>query len=504
MNLLEKSLSAFLWGSAGTFTKFFMQLGSQIILARLLGPEQYGVFAIGAIVVSFANFLSDFGISYGLIQKKAVSDDDIRYVLGWQLFLGSVVAVLLVLGAETIAEFFNEPSSVWVIKSLAAVCVANSLCSVSMNLLKRSLDYKTLHIAQVLGYFIGYIVVGIPLALLGLGVASLVAAWIAQAWVQLMLMYCVARHPLIPTLRHVEGSSMGNSMLIYGRNVLTANLTNWGLANIDRVFIGRRFSVADIGLYSTAYNLLYNGTSALLGVIQSISFSASSKIQEDIAAQRHVFLGVSGGSLLLVGPLFVSLAVVSDTFILVLYGDKWRSAAEIFSPIALAMPLFMLWGLATPMLWTAGKGKLEGLLNFPLLCLWSLTVYVASSFSPQVVAWTVLFLYLLRAGLFIGVTARALKLDLSSYFRACLPGAILSLIVMAPLGYADPFLRDSLSTPLGCLLIEALAGLLLWGAGFRLVRRLLQPAVKQALSQFSSRLPSWLVILVFGNLSKMK
>jgi O-antigen/teichoic acid export membrane protein len=504
MSLLEKSLSAFLWGSAGTFTKLFMALGSQIILARLLGPEQYGVFAIGAIVVSFANFLSDFGISYGLIQKKTVSDDDIRYVLGWQLLLGSVVAVLLVLGAETIAEFFNETSSAWVIKSLAAVCVANSLCSVSMNLLKRALDYKALHIAQVLGYFIGYIIVGISLALAGFGAASLVAAWIVQAWIQLMLMYYVARHPLAPTLKHVEGSSAGNSMLIYGRNVLTANLTNWGLANIDRVFIGKRFSVVDIGLYSTAYNLLYNGTSALLGVIQSISFSASSRIQEDIGAQRHVFLGVSGGSLLLVGPIFVSLAIVSDTFILVLYGEKWKNAAEIFRPIALAMPLFLLWGLATPMLWTAGKGKLEGLLNLPLLCLWSLTVYLASSFSPQIVAQTVLILYVLRTGLFVGVTAQALQLNVSSYFRACLPGAILSLIVMAPLGFMDSFLRSSLSSPLLCLLIEALAGLLLWGAGFRLVRMLLQPAVNQALSQFSSRLPSWLAILVFGNLNNMK
>ena len=498
MSLLEKSLSALLWGTAGTFTKLFMQLGAQVVLARLLGPEQYGIFAIGVIVVSFANFLGDFGISYGLIQKKTISDDDLRYVLGWQILLGSIVAILLIIGAEAIAAFFNEPSSVWVIRALATVCVANSLCSVSMNLLKRALDYKALQIAQVLGHFIGYIVVAIPLALLGFGVVSLVAAWIVQALVQLVLMYRVARHPLIPTLRHVGGSSMGISMLIYGRNVLTANLTNWGLANIDRIFIGKRFSVADIGLYSTAYNFLYNGTAALLGVIQSISFSASSRIQEDIAAQRHVFLGVSGGSLLLTGPLFVGLAVVSDNFILVLYGDKWLSAADIFSPIALAMPLFVLWGLATPMLWTAGKSKLEGLLNFPLLCLWSLAVYLASSFSPQVVAWTVLFLYMLRAGLFIGVTARALQLELLSYFRACLPGTLLSLIVMAPLVYVNMILRDSWCSPLVSLSIEIFVAMLLWGLGFRFMSRLFEPSVKHALSQFSSRLPLWLVFLLFG------
>lgn len=498
MSLLEKSFSALLWGSAGTFIKLFMQLGAQVVFARILGPEQYGVYAIGVIVVGFANFLSDFGISYGLIQKKNISDEDLRYVLGWQLLLGGLVAVLLVLSAPAIAEFFKEPSSVWVIRALAAVCVVNALCSVSMNLLKRSLDYKALHIAHVLSNFIGNLLVGIPLALFGFGVASLVAAWIVQASVQWVLMYRAARHPLIPTLKHFEG----RSMLIYGRNVLTANLTNWGLANIDRVFIGRRFSVSDIGLYSMAYNLLYNGTSALLGLMQSISFSASSRIQGDIVAQRRVFLGISGSALLFIGPLFTGLAVVSDTFILVLYGDKWRSAADIFSPIALAMPLFVLWGLATPMLWTAGRGKLEGQLNLPLLGVGFLTVYLASSFSPQVVAWAVLCLYLLRAGLFIGITAKALQLDLSFYLRACMPGAMLSLIVMAPLGYVDFILRDLWPSPLACLLVEAMVALLLWGVGFRLVRVLFQPAVKQALSEFSSRLPPWLVVLVFGNSNK--
>ena len=142
-----------------------------------------------------------------------------------------------------------------------------------MNLLKRSLDYKSLYIAQVLGFFIGYLLVGIPLALLDFGVASLVLAWIVQSVLQLMLMYCVVRHPLVPTLRHEEG----RSMLIYGRNVLGANLTNWGLANIDRVFVGKQFSTESIGIYSTACSLLYNGTSALLGVIQSISFSGKFK-----------------------------------------------------------------------------------------------------------------------------------------------------------------------------------------------------------------------------------
>lgn len=500
MSLLEKSFSAFLWGTTGTFVKLSVQLGSQVVLARLLGPEQYGIFAIGVIVISFANFLGDFGISYGLIQKKSVSNDDIRYVLAWQLLIGGVVAGLVVLGASVIAEFFKEPSCAWVIRALALVCIANSLCSVSMNLLKRALDYKAMHIAQVTGHVVGYLFVGIPLAFLGFDVVSLVAAWIIQALVQLAVMYRSVRHPLIPTLSHVEGWSM----LIYGRNVLIANLTNWGLANTDRVFVGKRFALSDIGQYAVSSNLLYNGTSALLAVIQSISFSASSKVQDNLSTQRRIFLGVSGGSLLLVGPVFSGLAAVSDTFILTLYGDKWRSAGDIFTPIALAMPLFVLWGLSTPLLWIAGKGKLEGMLNLPLLCLWFMIIYLSSLFSPQATAWSVLLLYFLRTGLFVSITAKALHMNLFSYFRTCLPGLIISMIVAASLMGTDFFLRELSLLPIVSLLVEFLIGLISWRIGFHLVRALLSPTIHQVLASFSSRLPSWLAILLFGNMSNVR
>jgi O-antigen/teichoic acid export membrane protein len=483
----------------GSFTKLFIQLAAQIVLARLLGPEQYGFFTIGIIVVGFANFLADFGISFGLIQKKTVSDEDIRYVVGWQLLLGGITGALLFFSSTAIADFFNAPLSAWVIKWLAGVCVLNSLCSVSMNLLKRSLDYKALNIAQVLSHFGGFVLIGIPLAALGFGVAALVSAWLVQAFLQLVLMYSAVRHPLIPVFAH-QGA---RSMLIYGRNVLTANLTNWGLANVDRIAVGRYFSVTDIGLYSTAYNLLYNGTSALLGVIQSIFFSASSRAQHDSSIQGNAFLAVSSISLLFVGPVFAALAMISDTFILALYGEKWQGAATIFSPIALAMPLFVLWGLATPMLWIRGIGKTETLINLPLLLFSAVVVYVmATSYSPQAVAWAIPLLYLLRAVLLIATATRALELKLSSYFRACAPSALVAIIVTLPLGYVDFLIRNHWTSPLLCLLFDMVTALLLWRIGFSLVHVLFQPPIKRALIEFSTRMPPRFAVLIFGRLGK--
>lgn len=179
--LVERSVVATLWGGFGAVLRLVVQVVAQIVLARLLGPDQYGLFAIGVIVVSFSSFFSDIGVAYGLIQKRSVSDADIAFVFGWQIVMGVAVAAAVLLLGEPIAALFNEPRVVPVVHWLAVVCLLNALAAVSLNLLKRNLDYRTLSLTQAIAYFAGYVVVGIPLALAGWAVWALVAAWLVQA-----------------------------------------------------------------------------------------------------------------------------------------------------------------------------------------------------------------------------------------------------------------------------------------------------------------------------------
>ena len=107
-HLGTRSVGALVWGAGGTAARMVMQIVAQVVLARLLGPEQYGIFAIGAIVIGFSNFLSDVGLAYGLIQKDEVEADDIRFVVCWQWILGVVVAASVWLASGWIAASFGE------------------------------------------------------------------------------------------------------------------------------------------------------------------------------------------------------------------------------------------------------------------------------------------------------------------------------------------------------------------------------------------------------------
>src|SRR5436190_24205855 len=106
--LALRSIRAALWGASGSTLQLALQFGIQVVLARLLGPEQYGLFAMAAIVISLGGFFT-FGMASGLIQKRTVTDQDVRFVNFWQLFVGAVVAMAVFLLAETAAGFFQDP-----------------------------------------------------------------------------------------------------------------------------------------------------------------------------------------------------------------------------------------------------------------------------------------------------------------------------------------------------------------------------------------------------------
>ena len=362
--LATRSISAVFWGAGGTVIRMLLQVGSQVVLARLLGPTEYGVFAIGTLVITFSLFFADVGLAYGLIQKAAVSERDIRFVFTWQILLGGGVAVLVALAAGPIASFFGEPRAQGVVQVLASLCLINALAAPAMNLLKRDLNYRALQLGQIASYFVGFVLVGIPLALSGHAVWSLVAAWTVQAVLAGLIAYAQVRHSLKPLFWYEDARGQG----AYGGVVFATNLLNWFIGNIDRTIVGRMLPARDMGLYSQTYNLLYSPSASLLGVIQPVFFSAASRAaeQDGHAESRRAFLALLGGVALFVMPVFAATAALSEPFVLTLYGAKWHEAAGVCAPLALAMPLFLMFGLCTPLLWTAGRPSDEIRSQWPI------------------------------------------------------------------------------------------------------------------------------------------
>lgn len=484
-NLGARSVTAVFWGAGGAVARILLQFVTQVALARILGPEQYGIFAIGAIVISFSGFFADVGIAYGLIQKDKVSENDLRFVTTWQLLIGATVTGAIALASENIAVFFGDLRANEVVRALAVICLLNALAAPSLNLLKRDLDFRRIQAAQLIAYVVGYICVGLPLALYGLQVWALVAAWLTQSAVTLAILYGYTLHSLKPLFWYVEACGVSQ----YGVVVLVTNITNWFINNIDRVIVGRVFSSREIGLYATSYNMLYNPTSSLLGILQPVFFSASARIADDRARMANGYRSLIGAVALFILPVFAGLSAVSDTFSLAVYGPQWESLGDLLRPLALAMPFFLLWGMTTPLLWTGGEPAREFKSQLPLAILWVVVSWYAAKISSAAVGWAVFGLFLLRFSIVLGAAVRLLNLDLFGLWDAVRGGVYLSALCAAILFGMDSALRHLAVNAALRLALDIGTGSAVMLLSLRFVPRLLGPDVGSLVERVAARAP---------------
>lgn len=446
--LKDKSLLATAWGGAGAFARIFLQFLVQVIMARLVGPNEYGVFAVGALVVSLSAFIADFGLAYGLINKKEVSDDDIKFVLTWQIILGFAVALIILLMGPYLAKVYGVKSFAMVIM-FAVVCFISALMAPASNILVRELNFKIINIAKVLSYFLAYVFIGLPMAYQGMGAWSLIVAWAAQVTINLLILLRNVKHPLGFRIWHKDAASMFN----FGGKVFLSNLVNWFTNNVDRLVVGKISPGSMLGLYSGSYGILYTFISTIMAVIHPIIFSSAAKLDEDIGRLRRMYCMAFSAIIIFLLPVFVGVAAVPETFIVSLYGIGWKEAAKFIPPLALFMPIFALFGISTPILWALKMGTLE-----PIIQLIGLGGFILSvnflNIDIESIAYVFLLAGVARFLLAFIFIRRVLFLSFSSLSCDLFLGMLISTFIFLACRFIDDFDFGGLKLK---LLIEASA-----------------------------------------------
>jgi PST family polysaccharide transporter len=380
------------------------QLLCQIVLARLLSPADYGVFGVAMIIVTFATFLSEFGGAATLIRNKEISVRDIRGNFTLQVIIGLFVTLGLAAGAPAIAGFLHKPDCIPVLRVLAVNCLLTMLSGVSMRLLARQMRFKVIHAISVGGYLLGYVLIAIPMAYSGAGVWALVAAWVAQTCTALIVSYALIRHSLIPYLSF----ELMAAQLGFGMQTFVCGILSLGVSSMDRLVVAKFNAPADLGIYTNAYNLASAPISQIVSSLVQVLFSNASKNQSDAPQLQSSYRR----SLLLVStiamPAFFTLALASREVVFLLYGAKWAAAAQVVTPLAMAMPFYAIYGVSTPAMWVKGRVGMDVAMQAAtLVCLVGGLLAVAH--LPMVAAaWIVLAAFVARASVGVALTSRLL------------------------------------------------------------------------------------------------
>jgi len=455
VSLTERSLAALKWNYAGVAIKVLAQFVVSVLLARLLGPGPFGVYAAVLLVTSMGVLIVDRGFGPALIQTRDLNDEIIRYAYTCLLLTGVAAAMVLCAAAPWVAALFRYPALSTAIYGSALYLFIYPFSVVPEALLRRDLNMKSLQIAQIVAYLVGYVAVGIGGALLGLGAWSLIGALVAQLIVYVLIAYAQVRHAIRPLfkLKDQQLTSVGNLLF-------AANLLNWLIEFLDNLVVGRLYGMRALGLYTVSYNLVRTPTDLVMRSAQGVLFAAGSRAPENLPGLRKACLTVVSAVLLLLCPIFLGVASVAPTVVEGIYGAKWAGAETLLLPLALAMPVHALM-TGSGLLWARNQGGAECKVEAGTLAVFLIGLFAASRISLQAIAWTVLTVYTLRAFWLVSAILSSIQLSWRAFLTAARGGLFLGVITAGTVYTVDMGLAAAGMNALDRLCALALVGLVI-------------------------------------------
>ncbi len=405
-----------------------------VILARLLGPKPYGQVALAMLVIGFGYLVADVGFGSALIQKEETSTEDIRFSFTVQVLFSVLIVGTIWPVTPWLAAFFHQPETVPVMRAMYPMFILQAFGLTATGLLSRKLRQKTIQTAQLASYLLGYAGLGIPLAIWGAGVWSLVVAQLTQTLLNTIIVYLGTRHSIMPVLWPRSAQLMR-----YGGKVVGTNIFNWWISNSDNLFVGRVCGVTELGLYSRSFMLVYLPVSSVVSTLQAVLFPAYSRTQNRLPSVQQTYLASVAVVAIVMLPVFAVVAAIPYAFVAGIYGPRWIAAVPVIVPLALAMCLHSIMALAGPALW--GVGRVERELRAQIITAVAMAgaMVITSRISFVAVGWGVLVIYLLRAALLTRAAIRTLALRWADIGLALRAPVLIALVVAPMIAASDHF-----------------------------------------------------------------
>lgn len=490
--LTSRSVGALKWGFIGVAVRIGLQLAAQIALARLVGPAGFGIVAAAVAVVFVSGIIVELGLGTALVQARHIGSTEIRIAFTRIMLSSIFIAGAVASSAESIATWYGNPQVSSVLRWMMLVVVVQAFSVVSLNLLRRNLDLKTIQIAQICGYLVGFPIVGVACATLGSGTWSLVAAWISQSVLEATILYLAVRHSVVPML-HWNSTPMTR----FGVRIAAANLVNLSNELIENAAIGRAYGTAALGTYSLAANLVRTALNQIMGSLQQVSLSFSARSQEDQRLLRQGYLSFLWLAAIIVIPAFLSVGALAPTLVAGLYGDAWRDTIPLLVPLAFTMPMVCATVVGGSMLWGSGHVERETRVSTATAVVMLLVLTITASVSIVAMAWGVWLVNLLRAALITNAVRRLLCLSLITLVSALRGGFLMGSIIATLVFIADRAIAEVVcSAQLRLFFALSLGALLFMPTFLILLPAMLPPVLMEATTQLKYRLPAWIYVLV--------
>lgn len=456
-----------------------------VVVARILDPTEFGLFALALLVVNLFDYVKDLGVGSAMVQSRREWSLLAPTGLTLSVLFGLLASAVLAATADLAAGALKQPELVGMIRILAIGLAISALSTVPAAWLRRSMDFR----ARLLPEFTGALIktgLTIGLALSGYGVWSLVYGQLAATAVMTPLYWLVSRRtPRIGLDREV-----GGQLLRFGIPVTSVTLLAYAIYNVDYLAVGTRMGTDELGLYTLAYRIPEMVVLNLCIVVSDVLFSALSGLQDDADGLGRHYLQALSVVIGLTAPIGVGMAVAARPLVATLYGDQYAGSAPILAVLALYTVVYSASFHAGDVFKAIGRPGVLTAISAVKLILLIGPIWWAAGHSPTMVAGALLATEAIHFVIRMTILRRVMAIRWGALGRA-LVGPVLAAVVMGLGVFALTRATAGLLAPLELALLAVVGVVLyvallrftaphLFAAGVGLVRRRLWPQAATA------------------------
>jgi teichuronic acid exporter len=340
LSFKQKTINGFTWSFLDQFVSLGVSFVVGIILARLLGPKEFGLIGMLTIFIAISQAFVDSGFKLALIRKQDCTRDDYSTVFIFNLGMSLVLFASLFLLSGTISVFFKEPQLKPLLQVSALILIVDALSIVHRTILTKKIDFKLLTKTSVIAS-LGSAIIALLLAYKGFGVWSLVANQLSKQLISAVLLWCWVKWK--PVLIFSKSSFI--EMFSFGSKLLVSGLIDTIYRHVYYLIIGRFFSAQELGFFTRA-ELFKNLPSMNLNtVITQVTYPVLSAMQHDKERMTENFRNLIRATVLITSVLMLGMSATAEPLIIGLIGEQWRPSViylQLLSIVGMSYPLHAL------------------------------------------------------------------------------------------------------------------------------------------------------------------
>jgi O-antigen/teichoic acid export membrane protein len=480
MSLKQQAVKGVVWSVIQSWGTQAIALLVFFVLARLLGPKEFGMVALATVFTDFVRVFLDQGFSAAIVQRRDLEPQHLDTAFWTNLGIGLLMTGLGIFAADWVANSFREPQLAPIIKWLSLSFLLFALSGVQQAIFQRDLAFKPLAIRSLAATIAGG-VVGVAMALLGYGVWSLVGKQLANGLAQVFFLWWASswRPKFKVSRKHF------NDLFSFGIKVTANKALYFFGSRSDDFLIGYYLGSVALGYYTIAYRLLLIMTDLLTTFMTKVAMPIFSKLQEDRERLKSAFYNVSQFTGLFSFPIFLGMAVLAHELVQNLFGSQWLPSVPVMQVLAFVGILQSIEFFNGVVITSIGKPSWNLLVNsintvanviaFILVVKWGI-IAVAAAFVIRGYLLSPINIFMLK---------KLIGLKLSDYLSRYTVAITGSVIMAAVIFEARKFLNGFVATPIvlvTCILLGAVI--------YVLTIRLIAPKLfDQVFKTFTSALP---------------